>query len=146
MSEFYVMHGPQGQIRTVEVEGREHVALWPDMLSALRYKARHPELLKFWTVPLDRRLYEQEFLRPGAGRASFFLMSGADPGFEVARGRVIGRGEIVAGLYPEWLRPEEAAWGGSRSAGAGAGTAGGAAPGGGAGGEDVVDAEYTTKG
>lgn len=107
MSEFYVMHGPQGRLRTVEVEGREHVALWPDMLSALRYKARHPELLKYWAVPLDRRLYEQEFLRPGAGRASFFLMSGAGPGLEVARGRVVGRGEIVAGLYLESFRPAE---------------------------------------
>ena len=122
MREFYVMHGPQGQLRTVEVEGREHVALWPDILSALRYKARHPELLKFWAVPLDRRLYEQVFLGPGADRARFFLMSGTDPGFEVARGRVVGRGEIVAGLYPEWLHAAVAA--------AGAGASGGHAPGG----------------
>ena len=111
MRDFYVMHGPEGQLQTVKVEGREHVALWPDMLSALRYKARHPELQRFWAVPLDRRLYEQEFLRPGGDPGSFFLMSGADPGLEVARGRVVGRGEIVAKLYPDWLGPAAAAWG-----------------------------------
>jgi len=115
MSEFYVMHGPRGQVQTVEVGGRKHVALWSDMLSALRYKARHPELLKFWTVPLDRRLYERKFLGPRGGRDGFFLMSGANPGFEVARGRVIERGEIEAGLYPEWLRPAAAAWAGARA-------------------------------
>lgn len=43
MGEFYVMHGPQGQLQKMEVGGREHVAVWPDMLSALRYKARHPD-------------------------------------------------------------------------------------------------------
>ncbi len=96
------------------VAGREYVALWADMLEALRYKARHPELLSYWTVPLDRRLYERKFLGPRGGRDNFFLMSGADPGFEVARGRVVERGEIEAGLYPEWLRPAAAAWGGTQ--------------------------------
>lgn len=115
MREFYVMHGPKGHLQTVEAGGREHVALWPDMLSALRYKARHPGLLKFRTVPLDRRLYEQKFLGPRAGVESFFLMSGADPGFEVARGRVVGREEIEARLYPEWFRPAASARAGAQA-------------------------------
>ena len=115
MREFYVMHGPRGQLQTVEAGGREHVAVWPDMLSALRYKTRHPELLKFWTVPLDRRLYERKFIRQGGGRETFFLMSGADPGLEVARGRVIERGEIEERLYPEWFRTATGAWRGAHA-------------------------------
>ncbi|HEX8117011.1 MAG TPA: hypothetical protein VF521_07055 [Pyrinomonadaceae bacterium] len=113
MGEFYVMHGPQGQLQRVEVEGREHVAVWPDMLSALRYKTRHPELLKFWTVPLDRRLYERKFTRMGRGEESFYLMSGADPGLEVAHGRTLGRAEIEERLYPAGLRPS--AWRGAHA-------------------------------
>ena len=101
MKEFYVMHGPRGQVQTVKVGGREYVALWPDMLSALRYKARHPELLSHWTVPLDRRLYEGKFLDKDGRRCRFFLMSGADPGLEVSRGRVVEPAEVEAGLYPE---------------------------------------------
>jgi hypothetical protein len=99
MSEFYVMHGPRGQVQTVTVGGQEHVALWADMLSALRYKARHPELLSYWTVPLDRRLYETKFLDRDGGRRRFYLMSGADPGLEVSRGRVVAPAEVEAGLY-----------------------------------------------
>ena len=83
MREFYVMQGPRGQLQTVVVGGCEHVAVWPDMLSALRYKTRHPELLKYWTVPLNRRFYEQKFLSVAGEQKSFFLMSGANPGMEV---------------------------------------------------------------
>ncbi|MER3426730.1 MAG: hypothetical protein C4334_01320 [Pyrinomonas sp.] len=101
MHKFYVMRGPQGQIETVRVGGRTMIAVWPDMLSALRYKTRHPELMSFWTVPLDRRLYEEKFLDAGGGRARFFLMSSANPGQEIERGRVLDASEIEAELYPE---------------------------------------------
>jgi hypothetical protein len=101
MSEFYVMHGPRGQVQTVTVGGQEYVALWADMLSALRYKARHPELLSYWTVQLDRRLYEWKFLDGDGGRRRFYLMSGANPGLEVSRGRAVEPAEIESRLYPE---------------------------------------------
>jgi hypothetical protein len=101
MSKFYVMRGPRGQLQTVTVAGREYIAVWPDMLSALRYKTRHPELLACWTVPLDRRLYEERFLSSGGQGPSFFLMAGSDPGLEIARGRVCEPVEIERELYTE---------------------------------------------
>ena len=100
MSEFYFMQGPRGQVQTVHVGGREYVALWADMLAALRYKTRHPELSGHWAVPLDRLLYEEKFLEKDGGRRRFFLMSGADPGLEVSRGRVLDPEEVEAVLYP----------------------------------------------
>ena len=100
MNEFYFMQGPRGRVQTVHVGGREHVALWADMLAALRYKTRHPELSEHWAVPLDRLLYEEKFLEKDGGRRRFFLMSGADPGLEVSRGRVLGPAEVEAALCP----------------------------------------------
>lgn len=99
MDEFYIMHGPRGQVQTVSVGESEYVALWADMLAALRYKTRHPEYSQFWAVPLDRLLYEEKFLDKDGGRRRFYLMSGADPGLEVSRGRVVDPAEIEAKLY-----------------------------------------------
>jgi hypothetical protein len=100
MNEFYVMYGPGGEVQTVSVAGSEYVALWADMLAALRYKTRHPEFSQYWVVSLDRLLYEEKFLdKDGRGRR-FFLMSGADPGLEISRGRVVDPAEIEAALYP----------------------------------------------
>ena len=99
MREFHVMHGPHGQVHTVSDGGREYVAVWPDMLSAVRYKSRHRELGSYWAVPLDRRLYE-EMLFDGRGRRRrFFLMPGTNPGAEVERGRVLEGNEIESELY-----------------------------------------------
>lgn len=100
MREFYVLHGPLGQVQTVSVEGAEHVAVWPDMLTALRYKTRHPELTDYWAVPVDRLLYEEKFLDPEGRRWRFFLMSGANPGLEISGGRKLDPAQIEAGLYP----------------------------------------------
>lgn len=100
MSQFYVLQGPQGQVQTVSAGERECVALWADMLAALRYKTRRPDLAEFWTVTVDRLLYEEKFLDKGGRRRRFFLMSGADPGLEVERGRVVDPAEIEAALYP----------------------------------------------
>jgi hypothetical protein len=110
MHRFYVMRGPQGEIETVKVGGQAFVAVWPDMISALRYKARHPELMSFWTVPLDRRLYEEKFLDASGGRARFFLMSSANPGQEIERGRALDVSEIEAELYPELSRHALQKW------------------------------------
>lgn len=100
MDEFYFMEGPRGQVHAVSVRGREHVALWSDMLAAIRYKTRHPGFADYRVVPLDRLLYEEKFLDRDGRRGRFFLMSGANPGLEVERGRIIEAAEIEAALYP----------------------------------------------
>ncbi len=99
MREFHVMHGPHGQVHTISDGGREHVAVWPDMLSAVRYKSRQRELGGYWAVPLDRRLYEEVLFDGRGRRRRFFLMPGANPGAEVERGRVLECGEIESELY-----------------------------------------------
>ena len=101
MKEFYIMHDSRGQVQTVPVGGSMHVAVWPDMLTALRYKTRHPELMDYWIVPIDRLLYEEKFLERDGGQQKFFLMSGANPGLEILCGRVLDTCEIESSIYPE---------------------------------------------
>jgi hypothetical protein len=103
LKEFYVLHGPRGEVHSCTVGGREHVAVWPDMLSALRYKSRRRELLSHWAVPLNRRLYEELVFDGRGGHGRFYLMSGANPGAEVELGRALPRGEIERRLYAQPL-------------------------------------------
>ena len=41
------MRRANGELFTVTIKGRPHLALWPSLESAVRYKARNPELLVF---------------------------------------------------------------------------------------------------
>ena len=117
MKEFYVLHGPRGEVHTCLAGGREHVAVWPDMLSALRYKSRRRELLSYWAVPLDRRLYEELIFDGRGAHGRFHLMSGANPGAEVESRRTLPRGEIEKKLYAQPLGgvPPWAAGGAART-------------------------------
>lgn len=47
MDQLTVMRRANGQLFTLMLKGREHLALWPNLKSAIRYKARNPQLLVF---------------------------------------------------------------------------------------------------
>jgi len=41
------MRRANGELFTLNLKGQEHLALWPSLESAARFKARNPELLAF---------------------------------------------------------------------------------------------------
>ncbi len=57
------MRRADGELFTLTIKGREHLAVWPNLDGALRYKARNPELLVF--VPA---LVASPFGRKSLGR------------------------------------------------------------------------------
>jgi hypothetical protein len=47
MEPLTMMRRADGRLFTLNVKGQEHLALWPSLQSALRYKKRNPQLLIF---------------------------------------------------------------------------------------------------
>ena len=47
MDQLTIMRRANGELFTLTRDGREHLAIWPSLDSALRYKSRNPELLVF---------------------------------------------------------------------------------------------------
>ena len=47
MSQFTIMRRANGELFLLLVKGRKHLAVWPSLESALRYKKRNPALLVF---------------------------------------------------------------------------------------------------
>ena len=50
MEPLTIMRRADGKLFTVKVKGQEHLALWPSLESAMRYKKRNPQLLIFITA------------------------------------------------------------------------------------------------
>jgi hypothetical protein len=47
MDQFTIMRRANGELFTLDIKGRQHLAVWPNANEALRYKAHNPELLVF---------------------------------------------------------------------------------------------------
>lgn len=47
MDQLSIMRRANGELFTLTLKGREHLALWPSLQCAIHYKARNPELLVF---------------------------------------------------------------------------------------------------
>jgi hypothetical protein len=47
MDQLSIMRRANGQLFTLTLEGREHIAFWPSLQSATHYKTRNPQLLVF---------------------------------------------------------------------------------------------------
>jgi hypothetical protein len=47
MDQLAIMRRANGELFTLTLKGQEHLALWPSLESAARFKARNPELLAF---------------------------------------------------------------------------------------------------
>ncbi len=47
MDQLSIMRRANGELFTLTLKGREHLALWPSLQSAIHYKFRNPELLVF---------------------------------------------------------------------------------------------------
>ena len=47
MDQLSIMRRANGELFTLTLKGRKHLALWPSLQSAVHYKTRNPELLVF---------------------------------------------------------------------------------------------------
>ncbi|HEX5733630.1 MAG TPA: hypothetical protein VF131_12415 [Blastocatellia bacterium] len=47
MDQLSIMRRANGELFTLTLKGRKHLALWPSLQSAIHYKTRNPELLVF---------------------------------------------------------------------------------------------------
>jgi hypothetical protein len=47
MNQLSIMRRANGELFTLTLKGREHLALWPSLESAIHYKTRNPQLLVF---------------------------------------------------------------------------------------------------
>ena len=47
LNQVAIMRRANGELFTVTLKGQRHLALWPDLEGAVRYKARNPDLLCF---------------------------------------------------------------------------------------------------
>ncbi|HEX5733620.1 MAG TPA: hypothetical protein VF131_12365 [Blastocatellia bacterium] len=47
MDQLSIMRRANGELFTLTLKGRKHLALWPSLKSAIHYKTRNPELLVF---------------------------------------------------------------------------------------------------
>ena len=47
MDQLTVMRRANGELFTLTIKGRQHLAMWPSLESAERYKFRNPDLLVF---------------------------------------------------------------------------------------------------
>jgi hypothetical protein len=86
----YAMRRANGDLFTLIIDGNDYVALWPDEISARRYKSANPELLVYLPVRIDRSIVERK-LKPLATERPlrFWLLDEKDPAAEFESGRII---------------------------------------------------------
>jgi hypothetical protein len=86
----YVMKRANGDLFTLTIGGNDYIALWPDELTLMRYKAANPELLVYLPARIDRAMVERK-LKPIATERPlrFWLLDEKDPAAEFDSGRII---------------------------------------------------------
>lgn len=52
MDQLSIMRRANGELFTLTLKGQKHLAVWPSLQSAMRYKARNRELLVFLPAPV----------------------------------------------------------------------------------------------
>ena len=86
MDQLAVMRRANGRLFTLTLKGREHLALWPNLKSAIRYKALNPELLVFLPASAASA-FEQKSLLPlqKENMGLFLLIDAGDAHFRDGR-------------------------------------------------------------
>jgi hypothetical protein len=81
-----MMRRADGRLFTLQVKGEEHLALWPSLQSALRYKKRNPQLLIFIPASVASP-FGQKSLIPlrKENLGLFLLVGGGDAHFSDGR-------------------------------------------------------------
>lgn len=89
---YYVLRRANGDILTVDIGGRQAIAIWEDERAVRRSKLTNPELIVYVPAPLTRQLVERRF--PDRD-VSFFLVDSRDPDLKT------GRRMSPADVFPE---------------------------------------------
>lgn len=91
MSTYYLLRKANGDILTVEIKGKEYIAVWDSDTAVRRSKRANPELMVYVPAVVDRRLIERKFPNPSV---SFFLVDSRDP--DLRTGHEISADELLA--------------------------------------------------
>lgn len=91
MSAYYILRKANGDILTVEIEGKKHIAVWDSDTAVRRSKRANPELIVYVPAVLDHQLIERKF--PNLD-VPFFLVDSRDP--DLQTGRQISGDELLA--------------------------------------------------
>jgi hypothetical protein len=107
MDQLSIMRRANGELFTLTLKGREHVALWPSLKSAFHYKYRNPELLVFSPASVESS-FGQKSLAPLQRRdiGLFLLKDTYDAQFR--GGRKISWKELERRLPASQLGPTDA--------------------------------------
>jgi hypothetical protein len=97
MNEMYVMRRANGDLLTVEIQGKKRIPVWTNEDSVSRYKAFNPELIFYWPVKLNRDVVKRATVKftkeelPG-----LFLISSRTPDAQLKDGKPITLDEVFA--------------------------------------------------
>ncbi len=91
------MRRANGELFTLSLKGKEHLAVWPSMQSAIRYKARNPELLVFLPA-LVASPFGRKSLTPLQEEDTGLLLLSDAGGANFRNSRKIGWEEIESSL------------------------------------------------
>ena len=97
MEQMTIMRRADGKLFTIEVRGQEHLALWPSLESALRYKRRNPQLLVFLPAAAASPFGKQSLLPLRKENRGVFLLIDAG-GAHFGDGQAISWGELDSRL------------------------------------------------
>jgi hypothetical protein len=93
MESLTIMRRADGRLFTLEVKGQEHLALWPSLQSALRYKKRNPQLLIFIPASIASPFGQKSLIPLRKENMGLFLLVDAG-GAHLSDGRKISWEEL----------------------------------------------------
>jgi hypothetical protein len=82
MRAYYVLRKANGDILTVDIQGKTYIAIWDSEVGVRRSKRANPDLLVYVPTVADRRLIERKF--PNSDRP-FLLVDSRDPDLQTGR-------------------------------------------------------------
>ncbi len=99
MDPLTIMRRADGKLFTVKVKGQEHLALWPSLESALRYKKHNPQLLIFVASSVGSPFGQKSLIPLRKENMGLFLLIDAG-GAHLSDGRKISWEELETSIPP----------------------------------------------
>ena len=96
MDEMYVMRRANGDLLTVEAQGKRRIPVWTSEDSVTRYKALNPELIFYWPVKLNRDVVKRATGKAKKDEtAEFFLLSPKTRDAQLEDGKPVTLEEVL---------------------------------------------------
>ena len=97
MEPLTMMRRADGRLFTLKVKGQEHLALWPSLQSALRYKKRNPQLLIFIPASIASPFGQKSLIPLRKENMGLFLLVDSG-GAHLSEGRRISWEELETSI------------------------------------------------